>query len=178
MKKRRPAFGYLFEIVLFAMLGSMMFALQLVMEALPNIHLTAMFVITFTVVFRWRALFPIYVYIVLIGVRWGFGLSWIPYLYVWTLLWGAAMLLPKNMSEKNAKIVYPATGFLHGIFFGTLYAPAHALLFGFSLRQTILWIIQGIPWDLVHAFGNLAACMLVLPLVKLLRKLLKTVPRR
>jgi len=69
MKKRRPAFGYLFEIVLFAMLGSMMFALQLVMEALPNIHLTAMFVITFPVEFRWRALFPIYVYIVLIGVR-------------------------------------------------------------------------------------------------------------
>ena len=61
------------EIALFAMLGALMFGAQVVMEVLPNVHLSGMFVILYTVLFRKKALIPIYLYVFLIGVRWGFG---------------------------------------------------------------------------------------------------------
>ena len=57
---------------LFAMLGSLMFASKIVMEALPNIHLLGMFTMAFTVVFRAKALIPIYIYVFINGVFAGF----------------------------------------------------------------------------------------------------------
>ena len=51
------------ETVIFAMLGALMYASKIVMEALPNIHLLGMFTIVFTIVFRKKALIPIYVYV-------------------------------------------------------------------------------------------------------------------
>ena len=50
-----------FELVLFAMLGALMFCSKIIMEVLPNIHLLGMFTVTFTLVFRSKALIPIYV---------------------------------------------------------------------------------------------------------------------
>ena len=62
---------------------------------------------------------------------------------------------------------------LHGLAFGTLYAPAQALMFGLSLKGTIAWIVAGLPWDAVHALGNLAAGTLIVPLSSLLNKIEK-----
>lgn len=155
------------------MLGTLMFALQVAMEVFPNVHLTGMLTVLYTAVFRKKALVPLYVYVFLVGIRWGFSLSWLPYLYVWLFLWGMAMLLPKKMPDKIAVFVYPAIGFLHGILFGVLYAPAQAILFGLNFRQTMAWIAAGLLWDLTHGLGNLAFCTLVVPLSHVLRRLLK-----
>ena len=57
-----------YEIVLFSMLGSLMFCSDIVMEALPNIHLVGMLTMVYTVVFRVKALIPIYVYVMLTGL--------------------------------------------------------------------------------------------------------------
>jgi hypothetical protein len=56
------------EIVLFSMLGAIMFCSKIIMEALPNIHLLGMLTMTYTIVFRRKALIPIYVYVFLTGV--------------------------------------------------------------------------------------------------------------
>ena len=174
MKQRKRFRLSVLEIVLFSMLGTLMFVLQLVMELLPNIHFGAMLIITYTGVFRKKALFPIYVYVFLVGIRWGFSLSWLPYLYLWTLLWLAVMLLPPRLSPKLGMIVYPTVGFLHGALYGVLYAPAQALLFGLNFRQTLLWIAGGFWFDVLHSLGNLAACTLVVPLAAILKRLART----
>ena len=70
------------------------------MSALPNIHLLGMLIMVLTLTFRWRALIPIYIYVFLDGLYFGFNVWWVPYLYVWTVLWGMVMLLPKQMSKK------------------------------------------------------------------------------
>ena len=75
------------ETVIFALLGAMMYVSDLMMEALPNIHLLGVFIVASTVVYRWKALYPIYVYVFLYGITMGFGIWWVPYLYVWTVLW-------------------------------------------------------------------------------------------
>ena len=53
------------------------------MELLPNIHLLGMLTMVYTIVFRIKALIPIYVYVFLNGIFAGFSPWWIPYLYIW-----------------------------------------------------------------------------------------------
>ena len=152
------------EMVIFAMLGTLMFCSKIILEVLPNIHLLGMLTMVYTIVYRRKALIPIYIYVFMNGLFAGFNMWWVPYLYIWTVLWGAVMLLPKKMPKKIACVVYPALCALHGILFGILYAPAQAVMFGFTLEQTLAWIASGLPFDILHCGGNLAAGLLILPL--------------
>ena len=171
MSRTRRWRRVLFHMIVFSMFGAMMFCSKFIMEGLPNIHPVAMFVIVLTVVYRSRALIPIYIYVILDGLRWGFGIAWLPYLYIWLILWGAAMLLPRSAPRWLKVIVYPVVAMLHGLLFGILYAPAQAVLFGLNFKQTIAWVIAGFPYDVLHGVGNFVMALLVLPLSELLFKL-------
>ena len=159
------------EMAVFALLGAIMFLSKILMEFLPNIHMLGMFTMLYTIVYRKKALIPIYVFVLLEGVFAGFSMWWIPYLYIWTVLWGVTMLLPKNMPVRIATPVYMAVCGLHGLSYGTLYAPFQALVFGYNLKGTLAWIASGLPWDVVHMVGNIVLGSLILPLSKLLIKL-------
>ena len=152
---------------MFGMLGAVMYCSKIFMEFLPNVHLLGVFTIAFTLVYRKKALYPIYVYVMLNGLLAGFNMWWIPYLYMWTILWGVTMLLPKNAP----KIVYMLVCSAHGFLFGTLYAPAQAMMFGLDFKGTIAWIIAGLPYDCIHGVANFCVGILIVPIVKLLKKL-------
>ena len=158
--------------VVFAMLGTLMFCSKLIMEALPNNHLLGTLIMTSTDVFRKKPLIPIYVYVLLNGLYAGFSMWWVPYLYIWTILWGVTMLLPRNMPKGVACIVYPVVCSLHGFAFGALYAPVQALMFGFTWEQMLAWIAAGIPFDVLHGIGNFCVGLLILPLSELLKRLM------
>ncbi len=162
------------EMTVFSMLGAILFCSKLLMEWAPNVHFVAMFIITFTLVYRAKALIPIYIFVLLTGVYGGFNVWWVPYLYIWLPVWGLTMLLPRRMPTWLAIPSYMLIGGLHGLAYGTLYAPAQALFFKMDLQMTLAWIATGLPWDLIHAVGNMAACTLVLPLSTLLRRLEKS----
>ena len=162
------------SMIIFAMLGALMLASKLALEALPNIHPLAMFVMVFTIVYRVRALIPIYVFVLLSGLYYGFAMWWIPYLYLWTVMWAFTMLLPQNIPRKVAVIVYPIVCGLFGLTYGTLYAPAQAIMFGYDFSTTIKWILAGLPWDAVHGLGNLGMGLLVYPLSRTLMRLEKS----
>ena len=157
------------EIVLYGMLGALMYASKAIMEILPNVHLLGVFVIALTVVYRKKALYPIYTYVFINGFVAGFATWWIPYLYLWALLWAATMLLPKKMPKKIKPIVYSCLCALHGFLFGTLYAPGQALLFGLDVKGMVAWIIAGLPWDFVHGVSNFFCGILICPIIKLLQ---------
>ena len=159
------------EMCVFSMLGAIMFCSKIIMEALPNIHLLGMFVMTFTLVYRVKALIPIYVYVFLNGVYAGFNLWWMPYLYIWTILWAITMILPKRMPKWLCCIIFPTVCALHGLLYGTLYAPAQAIMFHLNFEQMIAWIIAGLPFDAIHAAGNAVMGIMILPLSALLRRL-------
>ena len=151
------------------MLGALMFASKLLMEFLPNVHLIGVFIVALTVGYRAKALYPLYVFILLTGIYAGFNLWWIPYLYIWLPLWGAAMLLPKKMPDKVRPFAYMAICAAHGFLYGTLYAPMQALMYGLNWDGMIAWIVAGIPYDLIHGFSNLVCALLVTPLIRILR---------
>lgn len=159
------------EMVVFSLLGAIMFISKQLLEFLPNIHMLGMLTMVYTLVYRKKALIPIYVFVLLEGVIAGFSMWWIPYIYIWTVLWGVTMLLPVKVPEKVAIPVYALVCALHGLLYGTLYAPFQALYMGLSFKATITWIIAGLPWDGVHALGNLAFGTMIVPFTKLFKKL-------
>ena len=173
MEERRRQFLHIWEMIVFAMLGTIMFCSKIIMELLPNIHLLGMLTMTYTLVFRKKALLPIYIYVILNGLYAGFNMWWVPYLYIWTILWAITMLLPKRMPKKLKCVIYPLVCCLHGLAFGTLYAPAQAIMFGMNFKTTVAWIIAGFPWDLIHGIGNIFTGMLILPMSEFLKKLIK-----
>ena len=156
------------------MLGAAMYASKLLMEFLPNVHLLGGFVVAITVVYRKKALYPIYLYVLVNGLFAGFALWWVPYLYLWTVLWGAVMLLPRRMPPRVRPLVYMAVCAGHGFLFGTLYAPAQALLFGLDFKGMLAWIVAGLPWDFVHGISNFFCGVLIVPLISVLRLADKT----
>ena len=153
------------ELVIFAMLGTLMWLSKLLMEFLPNIHLMAMLTMVYTVVYRWKALFPIGVCVVLIGLQGGFSPWWVPHLYMWAVLWGVTMLLPRHMPLKIAAPVYTVVCVLHGLLYGTLWAPTQWLFYGGNIWA---WIVSGLPFDLMHGVGNFFASLLILPMIHVL----------
>ena len=158
------------EITVFGMLGALIFALKKVMEFAPNVHLVGVFIVAITVVYRKKALYPLYIYIFLDGLFGGFSTWWLPYLYIWTVLWGTVMLLPKNINLKIQPIIYMIICALHGFLYGTLYAPAQALFFNLDFEGTIAWIIAGLPYDLIHGVSNFICGLLIVPIISILKK--------
>lgn len=166
------------DLVIFAMLGALMTVLDLCMNILPNVHLGGMLIVTFTVVYRAKALFPIYIYVVLIGLIEGLGLWWLPYLYIWAILWGVTMLLPRRMPTGVAAVVYALVCGLHGFAFGFLWLPSQMLLLHMSFEQALAWWAAGfLTADVPHGIGNLLAGALVVPLAALIRRLDKATRR-
>ncbi len=174
--KRKKSALTVHEITVFAMLGTLMYCSKLLLEWAPNIHLIAMFITAITVVYRAKALIPIYIFVLLSLLFGGFSPFMAPYLYVWTILWAVVMLLPRRMKPAVAAATYIGVCTLHGLLFGVLYAPLYALLARLTLEGMLTWIAAGFYFDLLHAAGNFAAGFLILPLVKLLLKLEKRSP--
>lgn len=160
------------HLVIFAMLGTILFISKQVLEVLPNVELVSSLTMVYTLVYRRRALIPVYLFVFMEGILAGFGIWWYPYLYLWLVLWGMTMLLPRRMPMWLRVPVYAGTCGLFGLAYGSLYAPYQAAVFlGWDLHKMLAWIAAGLPWDLTHALGNLALGTLILPLSLLLARL-------
>lgn len=165
------------EIAVFGMFGALMYASKLLMEAAPNIHLLGVLTVALTVVYRKKALYPIYTFVFLAGLFAGFAAWWIPHLYLWTVLWGVVMLLPQNMPKKIRPIVYMSVCAAHGFLYGTLYAPAQALFFGLDFQGMIVWVLAGLPWDCVHGISNFVCGALIVPIVNIIQRVENQIQR-
>lgn len=162
------------DIATFAVLGTIMFISRVIMQGIPNIHVLGLFIAAITLTYRVRALIPLYVYVMMEGLFAGFSFWWIPYLYIWLPLWGMFMLVGKiNLPRKVQVPLYMVLSALHGLSFGTMYAPAQAIMFGLNFEAMVAWIIAGLWFDTLHAIGNFAAGALIIPLSELLKRLSK-----
>lgn len=157
------------EITIFALMASLMYASKLAMDFLPNIHLVGVFTIALTDVYRKKALYPIYTFVFLAGLFSAFSTWWLPYLYIWLVLWAMAMLVPQNTKPGYKIGLYMIICALHGFLYGILYAPVHMFIYGMSFKAIVAWVIVGFPWDFVHGISNFFCAMLVMPIVKALK---------
>lgn len=79
-----------------ALCTALVFGLQVALAAIPNGETVTLFLILFTLYFRWRTLYIIYAFAILEGLTYGFSVWWIVYLYIWTILWALVMLLGRR----------------------------------------------------------------------------------
>ena len=171
VSRRKKTILTIYEIAVFGMLGALMMVSDLLMNIIPNVHLVGVMIVVITLVYRWKALFPIYVYVLLIGLVEGAGL-WFTYCYVWAILWAMVMLLPKRMPKWLAPVAYALVCGLHGFAFGFLLIPYQMTLVSFTFKQALVWWQFGfLTADIPHGIGNLVGSTLVVPLVTLIRKL-------
>ena len=161
------------ELVLFAMLGALTFALKWAMSWMPNIEPVSLMVMLFGVIFGWKALYPIYLYVGLEILFYGLGTWNICYLYVWAILLVAAILLRKVQFP----LVWALVSAAFGLFFGALCGIVDVFLFGLPYAVT-KWA-SGIPYDVAHCVGNFViALILFLPLRRLMEKLYAKLTRK
>lgn len=155
-----------------ALLGAVLVFCKELLSFLPNVEMVSMLIMAYTAVYRWRALVPLYVFVLLEAVLYPFPPTVVMYLYVWLVPFFITMLLPKRVLPAP---VYMLLGGLFGLAFGTLCAPVQAAFFGLSLQGTLAWIAAGLPWDVTHAVGNAVIGVLAPAVIHLLTRLEKHV---
>ena len=154
------------EITLFAVLGAMMFALQVVMAPLPNIEPVSLLVMIFAAVFGWKALYPVYVFVVMEILFYGISTWNIYYLYVWAVLAFAAIL----MRKQTQPLAWALLSAVYGLMFGALCGIVDIFIGGFGYAAA-KWV-SGIPFDLLHCGGNFVIALIMFrPLRNALEKL-------
>lgn len=163
MDKIKPT---LREVALFGILGALTFGAKVAMSFLPNIEPVSLLVILYAVVFGRKALYPIYLYVMLEILFYGIQLWNINYLYVWSILALGAWMLRKSESP----LTWALLSGVFGLLFGALCAPVY--LFSGGIGFAVSWWVSGIPFDLMHCAGNFVmALVLFAPLRRLLTKL-------
>ena len=150
--------------VLFAILGAMTFAAKYVMSFLPNIEPVSLMVMLFAVVFGWKWVYPVYLYVVMEILFYGISLWNINYLYIWAVLAVAAMFL----RDMKSPLGWAMLSGVFGLLFGALCGIVDIFIGGFTYAVT-KWV-SGIPFDIAHCGGNFIIALL---LFKPLRNLLE-----
>ena len=154
------------QIALFGVLAALTFGAKVAMSGLPNIEPVSLMVMLFAVVFGWKGLYPVYLYVLMEILLYGINLWNINYLYIWTVLFALAMLMRKLKSPRWWALLSGC----FGISFGLLCSPVYMAIGGFDYG--IRWWLSGIAFDFPHAIGNFViALLLFVPLRLLLTRL-------
>ena len=162
----------LYEIALFGMLGALTFGAKVVLMALPTIEPVSLLVMLYAVVFGRKAIYPIYVYVLLEFLLHGINLWSINYLYIWLILAGAAWLLRKMTHPLGWAILSGVFGLLFGLLCAPVYLVIGGPMYAFS------WWMSGIPFDLIHCGANFVLTLvLFVPLRKVLERLYRETQR-
>lgn len=157
------------EIAVMGLLSALLFGAKMAMAPLPNIEPVSLLIMVYVSVMGLRALVPVYVYVFLEIVTWGFGYWSACYLYVWAVLAVAAWFLRKMESPLGWAVLSGA----FGLCFGALCALSYWLVGGWAFALS--WWVSGIPFDLFHGVGNFA---LALALFRPCRNILRRLYRR
>lgn len=164
VRKKRPL--AIRDLVLMGLFSAILFGVQLAFAFLPNVELVSLLIILYTRHLKYRALPVIYVFVVLEGLVFGFGIWWFIHLYIWAVLFAMTMMMQKNQSLLGWAILSGGFGFC----FGALGAVSYIFLSG--PQAAFAWFVAGIPFDIAHGIGNFLACLVLFkPLDYLLARL-------
>lgn len=164
------------DIATFGVFAALMYICQMALSFIPNVHLTGVFIITLSVIYRWKAMYPTIVYTLIVGIFNGFAIWWLPYLYIWPLLVAWTTLFMNHMYKMQCttgnqiKITHLTIGHMaingiHGLLYGTMYALLYCPITGMNFQEALVWIFTGFPFDLIHGVSNFFMAMLVPKLV-------------
>lgn len=153
------------DIVLIGMLGALLVVVQVGLAVIPNVELVSILVIIYTLRYDKKAIYMIYIFALLEGLLYGFGLWWIMYLYVWTIL----SLITRLFRNNTSNIFWAILSGLYGLSFGALCSIPYFFIGG--IHTAFAYWVSGIPFDITHCIGNFViALVLFKPLYYLFKK--------
>lgn len=159
------------EIVLYGILAGLLLAVQVGLAFLPNIELVSVLLIVYTSVIGKKVFYPLYTFVLLEGLIYGFGIWWINYLYVWAVLVIIVLLL----KEQESPIVWMIVAGLFGLSFGALTTLPYFFIGGIEMAWA--YFLNGIPFDLLHCAGNcVTTLVLYKPLIRLMKRCMEHFP--
>jgi len=143
------------DIVIVGIMSALLITVQVSLSFLPNIELVSLLVILSTIIFGWKTLYIIYVFVLAEGFLYGFGIWWICYLYVWTILMLISMIFRKNRSPFFWAVIAGA----FGLAFGALCLLPYFFIGGVAMA--ISDYINGIPFDVIHCISNYVSTLVL-----------------
>lgn len=139
---------------------------QMGMSFLPNIEPVTCLVMIYTLVYKKRVFPIIYTFVILEGMVFGFGIWWVSYLYIWSILALLTLFLQKNQSV----VIWASVAGGFGLLFGVLCAIPYLIAGGWG--AAFAYWSAGIPYDIVHCMGNFTITLLIFqPVLQVLKKL-------
>ena len=150
-----------------AVMAAIIVASKEALSSLPNIELVSLLIALFTVYFGKLTVGAIYIYVFIEGLLYGFTYWWfIPYMYVWTLLWAVCSLMKKT----EEPIIWACVLGTFGLAFGFLFALLYFVLGDWSVGYA--YFLSGLGFDLLHAAGNFVLTLILWkPLSRALKRI-------
>lgn len=150
------------ELIELSLMAALMVGTQVAMAALPNINLVSVLIILTVIIYGVKAFYSVYVFVLLEGLIYGFGLWFINYLYIWSILTVIALMFRKNEN----RLIWAVIASIFGLSFGLLCAIPYIFIGGPGFA--VSYWLSGIPFDITHCFSNFVLTFLLLePLRKL-----------
>lgn len=154
------------DIVLIGVMIATLEAGKFVLSFLPNIEIVSLLIVLYTIIFGKKIFYAVFVFVLVECLVWGFGLWSIMYFYIWPLLALISYFFRNQKSVWFWSIILA----IYGLIFGALCSIVY--FFAGGISGAISWWIAGIPYDIVHCFGNFSVTLVLYkPLSKILIKL-------
>lgn len=141
--------------IMLALMSAILVIAQVSLAVIPNVELVSLLVIVYTLHVRKKVFYIIYMFVLIEGAIFGFGSWWVSYLYIWSLLAVAVLMLKEN----KFTVVWALVSGVFGLAFGLLCGVPYLFAGGFS--TFVSYWISGIPFDIIHCIGNFL-CTLIL----------------
>lgn len=138
------------EIILFGMLAAILIISQISLSFIPNVETVTLLIILYSLIYGKKSIYIVVVFVIVMGLVYGFGTWWFGYLIIWPSLSIFTYLIRKKIKEKYLLLsIYSG---IFGLIFGALYAIPIAIFTG--INSGLGYWISGIPYDIIHGAGN------------------------
>ena len=131
---------------------------QVGMAFLPNIEPVSTLIILYTLTHKKYTFYIIYVFVLLEGILYGFGIWWISYLYIWSIL----ALIVLALQKIDSALIWAVISGAFGLSFGALTAIPYLISGGFG---------AAFAYDILHCCGNFVLTLILYkPLLPVLKR--------
>jgi energy-coupling factor transport system substrate-specific component len=141
------------------------------MAFLPNIEPVTLLLLLLAERYRFKALLPVYAFVLVEGFIYGIHTWFFAYLYVWTI-WVLIVIALRRLSHFTFWAIAAA---VFGLLFGLFCSVPTFIALG--VAGGIAEIVGGLSFDILHCVGNFVMVLvLYAPLKKLLERVDKLRP--
>lgn len=163
--KQTDSSDKMIHIVVMGLLAAILLIGQVGMAFLPNIEPVSTLVILYTLTHKKYTFYIIYVFVLLEGILYGFGIWWISYLYIWSIL----ALIVLALQKIDSALIWAVVSGAFGLSFGALTAIPYLISGG--VGAAFAYWTNGIPYDILHCCGNFVLTLILYkPLLPVLKR--------